>query len=240
MKFTFAKVAGVLLIGVFGVSAASAAPTYRWEFSGTGDTVGIGGLADNGDILQVGFGDSCGRSAVNKYDPISGTYSGRQFVVSFANGLDARDCGVAVSRFNSAGDMVGTTLRGGVSIPTFWRGGVAYDLRDAANAGLVFTPDAQAVSALGTDLSTLDILAPHPFIRAGSDFYLKALLTNGLGMFAAESMTFGGTGFVLIPVTTAAVAEPHSGVLVLAALAAAAVSRRQLRSKDTQELPEAS
>jgi hypothetical protein len=217
-----------LLLSLMGAVAAYATPVYRWVYAGSGDTVSLSGLADNGNVLLTGFGDSCGRSAVRQFNSSFGTYSDRQFVIGLPNGQFA-ECGVSVSRFNSAGDMVGTSRRDGVFVPTFWRGGVAFDLRDPGNSGLVFVPDALAVSARGVDLSALNILEPNPDIRFGSEFYLRALFTNALGMFGAESSRFNNTGYVLIPIV-ATVPEPSVALLMVAGFLVL-VARQRLAGK---------
>jgi hypothetical protein len=233
MKSPLIKLFGALLVTLIGANAAQAGPVYRWVGSSSGDTVNFAGMADNGNLLLNGFGDVClgGKSAIRQYDSALGDYGGRQYVSGLPNGLDSLECGVQVARLNSAGDLVGTSLRGGVSIPTFWRGGVAFDLRDPANIGLIFTPDPFAVAAIGVDLSTLDIIAPDAGIRFGTDFYLRSLWTNALGMYGAESTRFNNKGYVLIPVA-AAVSEPGTVLLVMGAVAALMAGRRSALVKN--------
>jgi PEP-CTERM motif len=229
MKFSSIKFVGVALIALLATGAAQASPVYRWVDAGSGDTVGFRALADNGNLL-LSLADSCGLSAVRQYNSAAGTYSGRQFVYGLPNENSGRfgaECGVFVDNINSAGDMVGTSLRNGVYIPTFWRGGVAFDLRDPANSGLVFTPDPYAVSAYGVDLRNLEINDPTPAMVA---FGLKALWTNALGMYGTQLNGQFDTGYVLIPVA-AAVPEPSTVMLVAGALAALVASRRSARLK---------
>lgn len=236
MKTVILRTLATLLLAVLSATQATASVQYQWVFSSSGDTVGTDYLADNGDLVLGGFGDVCGggKSAIRVYDAATGLYGSREFVTGLPRGTpESPDCGVHVSKRNSAGDMVGHSTVNGLIVPTFWQGGVAFDLNDPLNAGLVFVPDAGVVLAQGPsamDLSGLDIIAPHSQIRSGTDFYLRSLYTNALGMIAAESSLFNNLGFVLIPLVS--VPEPASVWLVLgAALAAAAACRRSNRAR---------
>jgi hypothetical protein len=232
MKLSWIKLFGALLMALMGTSAAQAGPVYRAVNVGS-DTVGITGLADNGNVLLGGFGDSAcergeaGKSALRRYDSVTGTFGKSAFFVGLPIALGTAECGVRVDHFNSADDAVGASRRQGVYIPTFWRNGVAIDLRDPANSGLVFTPDPFVVPAFEIDLDSLDIIN-RPFDLESR--YARARWTNALGMYTAKSQLFSQNEYVLIPIA-AAVPEPGSVLLVVGALAALVASRRSARAR---------
>lgn len=235
MSSVLFRALALLVLALCSTTQAAASVQYSWVFSSSGDTVGTDYLADNGDLVLGGFGDVCtgGKSAIRAYDAASGLYGPREFVIGLPHGTpEPSDCGVHVSKRNSAGDMIGHSTVNGLIVPTFWQGGVAFDLTDPLNAGLVFVADAGVMAVGGAsaiDLSVLDILAPHSHIRSGTDFYLRSLYTNALGMIAAESRLFNNLGFVLIPMAT--VPEPASWLLVLGAGLAATAAQQRVRTR---------
>ena len=147
------------------------------------------------------------------------------------------DSGTRINNINSAGDMIGLSGLGGFfgipnPIPTFWRNGVAYDMRDPANAGLVFVPD-PGVSFGSIDLGALDIVNPGDFAANfgyGIDdaaAFLKGSVSgwrNAKNQFAFEAGWNSPTHF-FIPIPT-----PPTLALVALALAVGATVRRRYSS----------
>jgi hypothetical protein len=226
----FKQVVRLVLIASIGcASVAHAAVTYRISAElPTGDTIGIGGLADNGDLLMQGYGDLCtgGKSFIlDRGGSANGGF------VKGLTGADVnrnRECGAAVSAINSAGDMIGTSYNDALaSISTFWRNGVAFDLTNPANAGLVFVADPGAVRLAAFDVSTLVIENPPAYFN--NDYVIQLsrfrAFTNAKGELAFEA-GFRRNGVLLTPVA-AAVSAPATLALVGLGLLGVAISRRR-------------
>jgi hypothetical protein len=236
------RIAKLALVAVLGLAgAAQAAVVYRVSTIPVGDTIGLQGLANNGDMLFTGYGDVCGgKSAL--YTP-GGPERGR-FVSGLPSSNISRDieCGVRVTAFNSAGDMIGTSLNEAlVRVDTFWRGGVAFDLTDPANAGLTFVADVGTGRVPRFDVSSLTIENPDVFARFGDTPDQKAqrlrdalialsgqqAFTNLAGQFAFDRPnTIFSSGFLFAPVSTP-VSSPATLALVGLGLVGVALSRKK-------------
>lgn len=133
------RVLGLLILVLAG-ACAKATPTYQFVWAGGGDVTGLTAINNLGQVLFTS-GQFCGGgcSYINNIRGPGGfqTFNGLP-TTGFPQGTSE---GTFIHSFNSAGDMVGTSRMPGGDRPTFWRGGVAYDLTDPANAHLVFVPD---------------------------------------------------------------------------------------------------
>lgn len=229
---------GVLLAMALA-SPAEASILYRWERLGapSGDTIGLGGMTDAGDVLLVGYGDAGGRSrVVNR-----GGLAPDGFVEGLPWPMNAfsPEFGVDVRGINSQGDMHGYSFNndfGPQPVPTFWRNGIAYDMTDPANAGLVFVRD-PGVSAGRFNFASLDIVNMLPgFLPFDYEQWLSEphfALTNSKGEFALEVYGGGMLGdvFLLVPFEAP---EPGSLSLLLAGLAVIA-HRQRLRRRSAKK-----
>ena len=227
------------VLAVLLASFPAHSTVYRLEFVG-GDTVGVVGLNDAGTLLMGGFGDRCG-------NPIGGAMSAilpppyrPDPMWQFVRGLPTtpegyEECGVNAQYLNSAGDMIGTSDRNGVRVPTFWRDGIAYDLRDPANASLVFVPD-PGVRRVPFDFERFDIvnLSDFPFLPPRGDWdiiFPATAWTNAGGLFAFTLNTTMRDEAILIPLI---VAEPPSIAIVMVGIAAIPVVLLRKRPKRTE------
>lgn len=225
-----------LALALVLVCSPAHSTAYRLQFVG-GDTVGVVGLNDAGVLLMGGFGDRCG-------NPVGGGMSAIlpppyvpdptwRFVIGLPTvPAGYEDCGVNVHRINSAGDMIGTSDRNGTSIPTFWREGVPYDLRDPANAGLTFVPD-PGVRRVAFDFESFDIvnLSDFPWLPPRLDWdwlFPASAWTNAGGLYAFTLNTALRDEAILIPLV---VSEPPSiGIALLGLVAIFAAIRRSNRN----------
>lgn len=212
------------------LSSAAHSTAYQMQFIG-GDTVAFVALNDAGTLVMEGFSDficasrgrAAGMSALLRPPAYRwGPGGGFHFVAGLPAGpLEEEDiCGVSVLRINSAGDMIGTSFRDGVRVPTFWREGLAYDLRDPANADLTFVPD-PGVGRVEFDFEALDVinLSDFPFLsrpETREELIPNSAWTNAQGLYVFELNNWTHDVALLLPL---AVPEPPAmHLLVLAGL----------------------
>ncbi len=244
----FRRAAAVVLCGAVLAAPAFAVPVYTWSIAAPGDAVSLTAMNSRGELL-MGSGQCAQCPQINT----AGSYVVSSSSTPRANfwssppynniiGLLNPDLPPAAgpqnlraSAFNAAGDVVGVTQLGAGSVSTLWRAGVAYNLTDPANAGLVFTPDNQ-VTFGAIDLSTLDISG---VTLAGPPADVSAFLRSTVqGWRSSDNryIAFEVSGFALngatarLELVNNTVPEPTSAALFgLAAVALGAIRTRTQR-----------
>ena len=210
---------------------AQAGALYQYTGTIGGDTVWLTTINDLGQVV-MGTGQGCNGPCSFITSMGGGGFTGHVTGLPLPGAPNGTESGTMIGNINSAGDMIGVSGFGGFfgipnPIPTFWRNGVAYDMRDPANSGLVFVPD-PGVSFGSIDLGALDIINPGDF-AANFGFgiddaaaFLKGSVSgwrNAKNQFAFEAGWNRPTHF-FVPIPT-----PPTLALVALALAAGAAVR---------------